>query len=384
MDKKLFDHILKACIGIIFLVFVLFRFTEFKSAILTIFSIITPFLIGTIIALYSNVLLNTFEKLLDRYIFKDRVSMGIKRGISLSLTILFLILVFIFALYIVIPSIRETFVMVSASIPQASLELEALIDKYDLEIADEWIDSFNATLGDFLIMIGDNIDQILLGSISFLTSTISFVVNFVLAVVFSLYILLSKERLSRQFKKILYAFLPRESAEVAILSGQRFTRIFHNSTIGSLKEAMIFIVLNTILMAALGLPYIFTVGVIVFFLTFIPYFGAFFAGLFGSLLVATSGLRNGIVYLVIYIILQQIEGNVINPRVVGSEVGLPGIWVMASVTIFGSIFGILGMLLAVPITALVYFTIKDVVDYRLKTQKGENVKLSEVIKSSEK
>lgn len=391
LNKNTEKSIIRIGASLIILTFALFKFSVLSQGIMYIIGIIAPFLIGGLIATIINVPLNSIEKLLRKYIFKNSKNKSLYRGIALLITLIIIVLVGIFVLKAVIPELINAIVKFTNDLPQVADRFFQWFDNINteeykfLEDIQKEIMKIAANLQDFY---KESIKTIFVGGLNIVTSTFSFFITGFLAFSFAIYLLFYKERLEIQVNRALHAFLDDDKADVIILSGKRANHIFSNFLGGTFIEAIIFGIMNFLGMVILGLPYKTTISVLEAFMSFIPIFGAFMGAFIAFILIAAQNLQQGFIYIVMIIVVQQVESNIVYPRVVGTKVGLPGIWVLASVAVGGSLLGLLGMVLAVPIATLIYYTLGDIVEYKtLKKQEDEMVEkspitLSEVMRKS--
>ena len=203
-------------------------------------------------------------------------------------------------------------------------------------------------------------------TMSAIGSIVSGVTTFVIAFVFALYVLLQKEKLNVQMRKVMYAFLPEARVEwcleICSLTGKSFSSFLT----GQCVEALILGTMFFIVMSILNMPYALLVGVLIAFTALIPIFGAFIGCIVGAFLILMVNPLQALIFVIVFLVLQQIEGNLIYPKVVGSSVGLPSIWVLAAVTIGGNLMGIVGMLIFIPIVSVVYTLFRASVYKHLK------------------
>lgn len=190
--------------------------------------------------------------------------------------------------------------------------------------------------------------------------------TFFIAFVFACYILLQKETLGRQIRKLLFAFLPEKHAQQVVEICGLTHRTFTNFFTGQCLDAVILGTMFFIVMAIFRFPYALLVGVLITFTALIPIFGAFIGCLIGTLLILTVNPTQALTFVILFLILQQIEGNLIYPRIVGGSVGLPSIWVLAAITVGGSLFGVIGMIVFIPIVSVIYTLLRETTNYRLK------------------
>ena len=201
------------------------------------------------------------------------------------------------------------------------------------------------------------------------SSILSGFATFILALVFAIYMLADKENLTNQAKRLTYLIVPKKKVEGVLRVGKIANETFNKFIAGQVMEAFIIGILCFIGMLLLGLPYASTISVLVGFTALIPVFGALIGTFIGAVLIFVVDPIGALIFIAYIIVLQQIEGNFIYPKVVGSSVGLPGIWVMLAVILGGSLFGLVGMLIGVPLFSVFYILLKDYSDKRLKNVK---------------
>ena len=216
----------------------------------------------------------------------------------------------------------------------------------------------------------NGLGSVVSSTVTVASTIIGGVVNVFVALVFSFYILAQKEKLGDQFRRILRAYCPQKVnnrvLEIASLAGKNFSSFIT----GQCMEAVILGVMFVITMTLFGFPYAVMVGVLIAFTALIPIVGAFIGCFVGAFLIMVDDPVKAVWFLVLFIILQQIEGNLIYPHVVGNSVGLPSIWVLAAVTVDGSLMGVVGMLIFIPILSTVYALIREDVNEKNKGKKG--------------
>lgn len=342
-----------------------------------IMSLLAPFLVGFGIAFIINVLLRPIEKLWDK-IFgrsKGKLAKNLKRPIALTLSTL-IMLGLIFALvFMVIPEFEKTISNIADSMPQY---LEQIKSWWNGVL--DWAEGYGIVLPEFTIKTDEiismassfisNFDTGILDKTLGITASIfGAIVNFIIAFAFSLYVLAQKETLGEAAKKTLFALLPEKKVSTILDFASLTNQTFTNFVTGQLTEAVIIGILCFIGMLIFGMPYAPVVSVLVGATALIPVFGGFIGTGIGAFLILFVSPIKAVWFVVFIIVLQQLEGNLIYPRVVGKSVGLPGILVLAAVTIGGGAFGIVGMLLSVPTCAVIYSLCKTAVDKRLKEKK---------------
>lgn len=357
---------------IIFTVVIIFAFVNIEalwSFITYIIKIFMPFIIGVMIAFVLNVLLNVVEnKLFKKLNEKNgKVWKKIKRPTSLITTFIIIIALIAFILGLLIPQLQNTATIFTENFDSYKKESIKILDKIGID--DKDIKVLNKNIekikGEVTSYVGDNKQEIVQTTFGVASSVVGTITSLVLGIVFAIYILLKKEDLTRQSRKVLKAYLPEKKEkrirEIANLSN----KTFGNFISGQCLEALIIGVLCFIGMFILQIPYASTISVLVGFTALIPVFGAFIGTVIGAFLILMVDPTKAIIFIIFILILQQLEGNLIYPKVVGKSVGLPGIWVMVAVTVGASIAGVLGMLLSVPICSVLYSILKTDVNNRI-------------------
>lgn len=346
--------LLVVCAGIAFYC-ILQNLGSVALAVGQILSMLSPFLLGGAMAFILNVPMRTIE----RGVFRGAAG-KVRRPLSLLLTLIAVIGVLVLASCVIGPGIGEAASSITAQIPYAIQRLQnhleqlsaylpqlqeylgtldfnwATISKRALEIAQAW--------GSGLVNSGG----VLIGGV------VSGVSTFVIALIFSFYILLQKEKLSRQGRQVLYALLPERGADRALEILRLSERTFSSFLSSQCLEAVILGTLFVISMTIFRLPYALLVGVLISLTALIPIVGAFIGCAVGALLIAVTDPWKALLFIVLFLVLQQVEGNLIYPHVVGSSVGLPSIWVLAAVTLGGKLMGIVGMLFFIPLCSVFY------------------------------
>lgn len=354
----------------ILLYFGLLRFSNVLKFIEYMFSLLTPFLLGLGIAFILNVLLNIVENRIFARLNKRNTKrwQKIKRPVCLITTLLLVIGLFVFIVYLVVPELKNAFEILLASLPNNKADLKVFAE--ELKLPKDIVNNIIVVIDGFhdkvTPLFKNNFSQILNVTMGVASSVIGAVMNLIIGIVFAIYILLQKETLSGQFQKILYAFFPKRVVQkVEDLSALSF-KTCSNFVAGQFTEAVIIGLLCFIGMLVFRMPYAPTISVLVGFTALIPMFGAFIGTGIGAFLIFMVNPMQAVAFVIFIIVLQQFEGNLIYPKVVGKSVGLPGMWVMVAVTLGASMFGLLGMIISVPICSIVYSVFATYVNNRLK------------------
>lgn len=372
-NRKTIKYIVGAAVLIILFAWGINNTDKVSGVISGFFSLISPFIMGFCFAFVINVLMRPMEKLFDK-IFKkckEKNRSKIRRPVCLLLSTV-IIIGFLFALvFMILPEFMNTMQNLVKAVPQYVAQIEVWIEKLIAFAANYGITlpemSFNSdkildTLKNFI-----NDSGIVDKTLTFTGSIVSGVVNLIVAIAFSLYLLAQKEKLSAQAKKFLQAFLPKKNDVERIVNFTEIVdRTFTSFVTGQLTEAVIIGVLCFIGMLIFKMPYAAVISVLVGFTALIPVFGAFIGTAIGAFLILFVSPAKALWFVIFIVILQQLEGNLIYPKVVGKSVGLPGIWVLTAVTIGGTTGGVLGILVSVPACAVIYCLLAHLVNVRLK------------------
>lgn len=343
-----------------------------------IFSILKPFVVGACLAFIINIPMKFFERKIkkeDSNPKKKSLRNKLARPIALILSILMIALIFTALFGIVLPEIFNVIKIFIEYMPEAfnniktfAVETTEKFPEISEQIKRINIDMEKVTK-EAITFITNVSSNILLSSVQIVSNAVSFVVNAVISIVFSIYILFSKETLSHQAKKLAFAHLDTEKANYIVEITNLSNKVFNNFIKGQLTEAIILGILSIIGMLILQIPYALAIGLLIAFTSIIPVVGAFIGIAVGVILILAADPVKALVFLIFILILQQFENNVIYPRVVGDLVGLPGIWVLLSVTVGGSLLGAVGMIVALPIVSILYTLIKDETNRKLEKKK---------------
>ena len=346
------------------------RVTEVFHSIWNLFA---PFVIGAAIAFVFNVPMRAIERQLEG------IRPGLRRALAIVLTIFALVLIIMFVIELLIPQVRQTVVSLSEKIPAfaeaASVQLAELMENHP-EL-NEWIrESFDIQtldwtmiLKNMLSFLGNQASLVMGGAVNVIGNVTGAVVDTVVSIAFAIYCLARKEILARQGRRILYSILPEHPVD-EIIRILRLTNVtFSNFISGQCLEACILGVLFAVAMAILKMPYIPLVSVFIAVTALIPVVGAFVGCVVGAFFILVDNPIQAVTFVAMFLILQQLENNLIYPRVVGTSIGLPGMWVLMAVTIGGELMGVGGMLLMIPLASVLYALAREFTDKRL-AQRG--------------
>ena len=356
----------------------------------SVWSLISPFVLGAAIAFVFNVPLRAIERQLDGI-----HNIGVRRTISILLTILALVLVIMFVVELLVPQISDTVDALSAKIP-AFIERTAntlmlwLEENPDMKA---WVYEttnlenieWSSVLKNTLTFISNRVTTWMGGAVNVIGNVTTGIVNTVIGIVFALYCLSSKEILARQGRRILYAILPEKTTDEAIRILRLTNATFSNFISGQGLEAVILGALFAVAMAIFKMPYIPLISVLIAVTAFIPIVGAWIGCIVGSFLIFIHDPTSlqFLWFVVLSIVVQQVENNLIYPRVVGTTIGLPAIWTFAALIVGGAVYGVVGMLVFIPVTSIIYTLIRNDVHARLKAKEASRIKSEEAEDTSD-
>ena len=337
--------------------------------------LLLPFLLGAAMAFILNVPMRAIETHLPQKLQRAH------RGISLVLTLAAVVGVVMVVSLLVLPQLKNTVQTIAARMPafwaQAQQWANELMIRYP-ELADWLSEAGNLNLRNVTQQVMDwlkNGGLALVGNtVTAATGIISGFVNFFIALIFAIYLLFQKETLSRQGRMLLFAWMRPEHAEKVLEVVRLANKTFSNFLSGQCLEACILGALFAVGMLLFRIPYVLLISVLVAVTALIPVFGAFIGCFVGAFLILIQNPMQAVVFVILFLVIQQIEGNLIYPRVVGGSVGLPSVWVLAAVTLGGSMFGVVGMLVMIPLCSVLYSLLRTATRERLRSRGVEKAK----------
>ena len=366
LSKKTVKRILLIISFTVFLIWAIYNHKLLFNYVGELYSLISPFVVGLCIAYVVNVILRPIERMWMKLLSKSKGNWvkKLKRPICLLLSILLIIGIIIAVVFLIIPELSKSISSLVSMVPTYVDEIEdwwnglsLRLDKYNIQLPEF---SFNS---DKLVqMLKDGGSAVINTTLSATTSVVTAVINIVLALAFSIYVLAQKETLKRQSKKVLAKLMKPEKMQSLLDMLGLVNRTFTNFITGQLTEAVIIGALCFIGMSIFRMPYAPAISVLVGFTALIPVFGAFIGTAIGAFLILLVKPIQALWFVVFIIVLQQFEGNLIYPKVVGKSVGLPGIWVLVAVTIGGNAMGVVGMLVSVPLCSVLYVVARNAVN----------------------
>ena len=364
---------------ILFTIFVLVALWNFElvfDGIRFLWGVIFPFVLGGVIAFIVNIPMTFLE---GKIFGKLRVAKGKKgkwadklaRPLSLILTWILILGIIAVVVLVVVPELGRTVLGLGKTIqdfvPQVQKwAIELFQDNEEIVKAISEINiKWDELLGNMVDFLRNGAGSVLDTTMEAAKSIITGVTTFFIAFVFSFYVLLQKEKLGEQVKKLMCAFMPEDWRNIFLALGTVVNKSFTNFFTGQCLEAVILGLMFLVVMAIFRLPYALLISVLIAFTALIPMFGAFIGCGVGALLIFMISPVKALIFIIVFLVLQQVEGNFIYPYVVGNSVGLPSIWVLVAVTVGASLMGVAGMLIFIPLMSVVYTLLRGIVNRRL-------------------
>ena len=350
----------------VFALFLAVRYWSSLEAMLCMFfAAALPLMIGCVIAYIVNILMSCYE----RHYFPTAKAAAVSRSrrpVCMLGAFITVVAVVFLVVWLIVPQLISCVQVIVAEVPGLVEDIIHFIEEYELlpeNITDtlSGID-WRSKIGQIIQVLTSGIGSVVDVLITAVSSVFSGIVTGLLSVIFAIYLLSSKEVLAGQFQKLARRYLSSSLCNRINHHLRIINDCFHKYIVGQCMEAVIIGVLCTAGMIVIQLPYATMIGALVAFTALIPVAGAYIGAFVGAFMILTVSPVKALVFLVFIVVLQQVEGNIIYPRVVGSSMGLPGIWVLAAVTVGGGVLGIPGMLLGVPLAAAVYRLLSEAVN----------------------
>lgn len=374
MEIKNFDtkKFVLCMIFLILLIAVVFNFSKVSLFVYLFLKALSPIFMGLVIAFILNLLMVKYEKLIfKKDIAKNKEITGLKRALSIFLTFLTLFLILTLIIMLLIPELLNSLKILVDNIGNYTIEIKRfgtkvlsennVIENMFGEFMATWLTASKA-IGKWFINVSPRIFTSAMG-------IFGSIFNFILGMIFSVYLLYNKENMLKSCKKVIYAYTSKKKANKIIEIYNKLINTFSKFVGGQLIEAVILGTLCTLGMLALRMPYAVLIGVVIGLTSLIPVLGAYIGAIPSTFLLLMEDPVLAILFVVFLIILQQIEGNVIYPKVVGSSIGLTGFWILFAVLVGGAIGGVLGILIGVPLCSVLYYLFKENVEKKLKHKK---------------
>ena len=388
IDKKTIRNLFLIAAGCICFYFILNETDKLKAAWSGVMGLLSPFLLGAAIAFILNVPMRGIEAKLGKI-----KSDGLRRATAILLTLLAFIVVIVGVVLLLIPQIGETFEILVPKIVAFFQRIQESILGFLKENPDllktvsSFVDLEKLNLGGIIEktmnLLGNSMSSIASSTFSVVGGITGALVDGLIGLVFAFYCLASKETLCRQGKKLLYAFVPERITDETLRILALTNRTFSSFISGQCVEACILGGMFAVAMFILRMPYVTLISVLIAVTALVPLVGGFIGCFLGAFFILVNDPMQALIFVIVFLVIQQIEGNLIYPKVVGGSIGLPGMWVLAAVTIGGDLMGVVGMFLMIPLSSVVYTLLREVTNKRLAKREIDPVKLGELPEETE-
>ncbi len=329
-----------------------------------------PFIIGSAIAYIINFILNFYEKVVFELKYLNKLNRKYRRGIGLLLSYLTAIIVISLFMQFVLPQLVDSIVGLANNIPQyvndASHVITEISEKFNLEskymnmIVEKWNELLN-----YIITLLTNLIPVIGNFIMTLGSSI---LNIIIGIIVSIYILIDKEKFIALSRKVTFSIFSAERSKRIVELAQRSNETFGKFLSGKILDSLIIGILTFIILTIFKMPYILLISVVIGITNIIPFFGPFFGAIPSAIIILCVSPIKALWFIGIILVIQQIDGNIIGPKILGDSIGISAFWILFSLLIFAKFLGLIGMIIGVPIFAIIYSIIKENVERRLKAK----------------
>lgn len=357
--------------------FVFLRVTDVYSGVEMVVGILKPIMYGLVIAYLLNPIVIRVEdwlgNLLEKKVKNKKRLAGLSRSVGIVTAIMMLFLIILLLINLIIPELFTSLQNVVMNLPDQLNELVVRVNKLASEN-----DTFSAILADaineatqyvrnwvqtdLLTQINDLMSGLTVGVIAIIKELF----NLIMGLIVSIYVMYSRETFGAQCKKLIYAMLPIESANMTLHIAKKSNQIFGGFVIGKIIDSMIIGVITFVVLSIIGMPYTLLVSVIVGVTNIIPFFGPYIGAVPCTILIFLQDPMMGVYFVIFIIILQQIDGNIIGPKILGDSTGLTSFWVIVAILLGGGLMGFVGMIIGVPTFAVIYYIFQVVINHRLE------------------
>ena len=340
---------------------------EIKSSLNDFVSTLQPFIIGGTLAYLLNFILKFYEeRVLSHEMLKKMKKSG-KRAIGLVLTYITASIITYLFIQFVLPQLISSIVGLANNIPQYVDDLTKLANDLidNMNLQPEYIDLITNKFGELVTHIITIISNLLPVVGNFIVEATSSILNIIIGIIVSIYILIDKEKFMALGKKVVYAFSSEERANFILKLATQSNMTFSRFIGGKILDSFIIGILTFIILTIFKMPYVILISVIVGVTNIIPFFGPFIGGIPAAIIILFVSPTKALWFVIIIIIIQQIDGNIIGPKILGDSIGISAFWILFSLLVAAKFMGFVGMVIGVPLFAIFYSIIKEIVELKL-------------------
>ena len=381
-DKKTFRNIFLGVGGCILLYWLLHETDRFETMYKFVLNILSPFLVGASLAFILNVPMRGIERW-----FKGVKNLQLRRAIAIILTFVFIAIVLAFVFWMLLPQIISTVYSLIEKLPVFLNDVRLKVEKFlaDNPQVMQWLYEntkfeefdWSVAIKKAVDFAANSVQSMITNLFGLVKSLFAGVFNAVVSLVFAIYCLIRKEILARQARRLVYSFLPEKFCDQLIRIGRLTNATFSKFISGQCVEAVILGAMFAVAMLIFRMPYIPLVSVLIAITALVPIVGAFVGCVLGAFFILVDNPIQAVWFVVMFLVLQQIEGNLIYPRVVGKSVGLPGMWVLLAVSVGGELMGVAGMFIMIPLFSVLYTLLREITAKRLESRCIDSSKLQD-------
>lgn len=383
LSHKLLKRVLLIITFAIVLIFAVFNLNQLLSIANRVIQIFTPFFMGIVFAFILNLVVKLFEERIFRRLNErnHKIWVRCRRGVCILIAFILLFGIVGLICFLIIPELLNSIKVLTDNIPYYAAEFSKWVNDLlaQYNITQEYLSTLKLDWGSLIERLTAFVSDGGKAVMSWTMGVTTGVINLITGLVFAIYMLASKEKLIRNVKRVLFAFLPKEKAKTVVSVGSLANQIFSGFVSGQFTEALILGTLCYLGMSILHIPYALLVSVIISVTSLIPIFGAYIGAVLGGFVILFVDPLSCLWFIIFLVLLQNFEGNVIYPRVVGGSIGLPGLWVMLAIFVCGDLFGLIGVLLGVPTFSVLYALLKIVTAKRLEKK---DISYAEIVQAS--
>lgn len=373
MERKKFRDYLLLGSALLVVGFALMNLGAIAGFAGKLWAILSPFVLGAAIAFVLNVPMRFVETKVLRFMDKIKGVKGLKRPLAMVIVIALTVLVIYLVMSLVLPELAATLETIVKAIPPFIRQVDEWLAPYQIQLSDFFAKYLTVPSGEELMNKASKMAEIALKGVVFSGSVIGSAYQGVLSgfftLMFVIYFLLGKERLSGQIKQLMKAYLKPEHTRCMLHVCRLSQRTFASFITGQCLEALILGLLFFLALSLFRMPYVLLISVFIAVTALIPVVGAWIGCIVGTFLILVSNPMQALGFVALFLVVQQLEGNLVYPRVMGNAIGLPSIWVLFSVVLGEGLMGVIGMLIFIPLTSVAYQMLRDDVYRRLETSK---------------
>lgn len=380
LNGKSLRKIFLGVAGCIILYWLLHETQQLMAVFRGVTGILSPFLVGAALAFVLNVPMRAYEKLLRKI-----PKAGLRRALSMLMTFASVILLLVGVFALLIPQLWETFQSITVQLPKFFAEVQSKVTAYlnDRPELIQWISKytdfenmdFSGFVQSAIGIVTNGLGNVFTKMLEAIITLGTGIFNAILSLVFAIYCLARKEILIRQARRLIYSIFPERVCDEIVRIMRMTNATFSRFISGQCLEAVILGSMFAIAMTIFGMPYVALISVIISITALVPIIGAFAGCIIGAFFILVVDPGQAFWFVVLFLVLQQIEGNLIYPKVVGSSVGLPGMWVLLAVAVGGDLMGVGGMLLMIPVSSVLYALAREFTQKRLSVRNVPREKL---------